>query len=155
MEGQKGTEMIKRIPFMKVPDYVLGSEPPPKTWGALMNFEKEEEQPLITFACVRWDFIGWHNWPAAKDGREYLKDRHRHKFFCEVQIEVYHNDREIEYHDLLDYCRVLPLAGELHDFSCEMICEYILERLNKKYGRRKATVSVWEDNEVGAKACQL
>ncbi len=100
---------------------------------------------------VRWTYEGWHKWPEAHSERNYLADSHRHLFYVELTVEVQHNDREVEFHDLLTYAKGLLPSGE--DFgrkSCEDMANEILEYVNLKYPDRNMLCSVWEDNEVGA-----
>jgi len=106
------------------------------------------------YVTVRWEQIGFHCWPEAKGTREYLSSRHRHKFYFEVTVSVFHNDREIEFHDLLDQARAIITEEELGRSSCEDLAYRIIESLRDTYKesaiRRDWTCSVFEDNEVGA-----
>lgn len=104
----------------------------------------------VSFACVRFMAEGFHNWPAAPESRAYLRARHRHVFRVEVRIEVLHEDREIEYHDLLDFCRAIWPGRELGAASCEMIGRVLGEKILYKWPGRELRIEVWEDGEVGA-----
>ena len=99
---------------------------------------------------VRWTKEGWHNWPEAEGERDYLASRHRHLFHYELQVSVEHNDREIEFHDLLAFARSVSLEGELGRTSCESLAEIVLTAIQAKYPGRDYACTVWEDNEVGA-----
>jgi hypothetical protein len=102
---------------------------------------------------VRWSRIGFHHWPDAPDRRSYLGTTHRHKFFCEAEIEARHNNREIEFHDVLDVCTnaVPPDGADWGAMSCEMMSEQIARALRDQFGvMRWLRTSVFEDNEVGA-----
>lgn len=100
---------------------------------------------------VRFVEPGFHCWPDAPPHRAYLRDAHRHLFHVEVRTKVWHDNREIEFHDLLDSARsawrercTTPLAA-----SCEMKARAIAERLHEATSR-SYTVTVSEDGECGA-----
>jgi len=101
-------------------------------------------------AVVRFTSPGFHHWNGATGEREYLASPHRHLFFVEVSVEVSHDDREIEFHDLLDWCRSEFGSGDFGGQSCEMLARGLLEKIVRRFGKRRTIVSVFEDNEVGA-----
>ena len=105
---------------------------------------------MSALAVVRFTQEGWHNWSGATGKREYLASRHRHLFYFEVSLEVFHNDREVEFHDLLDFCKANTGAPEFGGVSCENIAESLAKKITLRYEGRRAIVSVFEDNEVGA-----
>jgi hypothetical protein len=100
---------------------------------------------------VRARSIGFHNWPGATPGREYLADRHRHEFHVEVCAAVHHDDRDIEFHDLKDALADFMPRGELGAQSCEMMARTIIERLSDLWPGRILWCEVWEDGECGAR----
>ncbi len=92
-----------------------------------------------------------HWWPGAPLHRSYLGNRHRHLFHVTVQTCVGHDDREIEFHDLLDEARsrfaeMVPLASPM---SCEHMARQLGSRLSHHY-QRTFRVEVSEDGECGA-----
>jgi hypothetical protein len=101
---------------------------------------------------VAWDFDGYHRWPAAEGVRSYLADRHRHRFHCTVTIPVTHDDRQVEFHDLLDYCRSLTPDGagpvELNDASCERVAEHLATTVARRFEVSPVTAAVSEDGYV-------
>lgn len=103
-----------------------------------------------TTAIVRFSVPGFHCWEGATGDRAYLADRHRHLFHVEAKIQVWHSDRELEYHDFLDFCRAHFPGGEMGGQSCEMMAENLIETIQARYPGRSMTVSVFEDGEVGA-----
>jgi hypothetical protein len=110
---------------------------------------------VTSFAIVRFEVVGFHRWPGASEERAYLAQRHRHKFFVEARVQVYHDDREIEFHDLQDFCKTVFTfgheAGEFGGSSCEALARILLTEIARAYGSERAIrVSVFEDNEVGA-----
>lgn len=105
---------------------------------------------------------GMHRYPAAetdpmlKTGDEYdvsfLAYPHRHIFHFQVWIDVFHNDRDIEFIQFKRWLENLYKDGILQlDFkSCEMIADDLYERIAARYPERNVTISVSEDGENGA-----
>ena len=97
---------------------------------------------------------GIHCYPAAKtDPRlaevSYLGDLHRHMFHFYVKLEVFHNDREVEFILFKHWLEKIYRKGA--DFmSCEMMAERLIEEIMIKYPGRDITVRVYEDDENGA-----
>ena len=77
-------------------------------------------------------------------------------FHFRVCIEVFHNDRDIEFIQFKRWLEKLYSGSEtggvlvLDYKSCEMICDELAETINKKYPKRKMTITVSEDGENGA-----
>lgn len=106
---------------------------------------------------VEFKMEGFHNWPEAPDSRDYLRASHRHMFHVRVETEVTHDDREIEFHDLMDAARgqfpdIEHVNGrpDLGSMSCEMIARKIANGLAGLYAR-PFCVDVSEDGECGAR----
>ena len=102
---------------------------------------------------VRFDRVGFHRWPDAPAHRKYLRERHRHLFKVEVTTAVKNDEREIEYHDLMEVSRIsldrvlgLPEACA---WSCERMARELGAQLKASY-KRDFTVEVWEDGECGS-----
>ena len=111
---------------------------------------------------VRFQKEGIHCYPAAatdpalKTGDEYdvsfLGTPHRHIFHFEVTIEVFHNDRDIEFIQVKRWLENQYSQGILAlDYkSCEMISDDLYEVIATRYPDRKVVITVSEDNENGA-----
>jgi len=105
---------------------------------------------------------GIHKYPAAsedpalKTGDEYdvsfLGYPHRHIFHFNVGIEVFHNDRDIEFIQFKRFCERLYSEGvvELNFKSCEMISDDLYEAIATRYPNRDVEITVAEDGENGA-----
>ena len=105
---------------------------------------------------------GIHKYPAALDdpklatGDEYdvsfLGYPHRHIFHFKVSIEVFHDDRDIEFIQFKRWLEKLYNEDviQLDYKSCEMICDELAETINKKYPKRRMEITVSEDGENGA-----
>ena len=99
--------------------------------------------------------VSFHCWPDAPDHRAYLRNRHRHLFHVEASCDVAHDDREVEFHDVLDQVRAYwqAMAGEEDDMgsaSCEALARCIGEHL-MVWRPRAWVVEVSEDGEAGAR----
>ena len=103
---------------------------------------------------------GVHKFPGAVNpefatGDEYdvsfLAHPHRHIFYFRVGIEVFHNDREIEFIQFKRWLENLYGNGilELNNKSCEMISDDLYEEIASRYPERDIHISVSEDNENG------
>ena len=104
---------------------------------------------------------GIHKYPAAATdpslatGDEYdvsfLATPHRHIFHFNVAIEVFHNDRDIEFIQFKRWLENLYSQGTLKlDYkSCEMISDDLYEQIASRYPNRDITIDVSEDNENG------
>jgi hypothetical protein len=108
---------------------------------------------MKTTITVRTTFPGIHSWPDAPDTVAFLRDRHRHLFHVEAEIQVKHGDRELEFLTVQDevssWVRALPF--DLGHTSCEMLAERLLAGLRGLYGSdRSYRVTVSEDGENGA-----
>lgn len=99
---------------------------------------------------VRFSVEGFHNWPEATGRRSYLADRHRHVFGVEVVIELRHNERDIEFHDFLDFCKTSFPSGELGGASCETLATDLAQKITAAYSGRAVKVTVLEDGENGS-----
>lgn len=105
---------------------------------------------------------GIHCYPAAltdpklATGDEYdvsfLGHPHRHIFHFKVWIEIFHDDREIEFIQFKRWCENLYGNDiiKLDHKSCEMISDDLYTAIADKYPERDVWISVSEDNENGS-----
>ena len=111
---------------------------------------------------VRFQKEGVHCYPAAATDPalatgdaydvSFLASPHRHIFHFEVTIQVFHNDRDIEFIQFKRWLENLYAGGtlELNYKSCEMISDELYDQIAARYPDRDITISVSEDNENGA-----
>jgi hypothetical protein len=104
---------------------------------------------------------GIHRYPAAETdpqlatGDEYdvsfLAVPHRHIFHFRVWIDVFHNDRDIEFIQFKRWLEKLYATGTLKlDYkSCEMIADDIYIKIAERYPNRAVWIEVAEDGENG------
>jgi hypothetical protein len=101
---------------------------------------------------------GIHKYPGADtdpklatggwDDVSFLGFPHRHTFHFKVWIEVFHDDRDIEFIQFKRWLERLYGNAELQlDYkSCEMIADDLYETINDEYPGRYVKISVAEDN---------
>jgi hypothetical protein len=104
---------------------------------------------------------GIHCYPAAATdsqlatGDEYdvsfLANPHRHIFHFNVSIDVYHNDRDIEFIQFKRWLEKLYADStlELNYKSCEMIADDLYLQIAARYPGRSVWIEVSEDGENG------
>jgi len=116
------------------------------------------------FIWVTFQKEGIHKYPQAltdpllATGDEYdvsfLGYPHRHIFHFRVDIEVFHDDRELEFIQFKRWLESLYQTNvlQLNYRSCEMISDDLAVLIKDKYPGRKFKISVSEDNENGSYA---
>ena len=102
------------------------------------------------YVTLQTEFI--HQYKDAPEEVSFLRYPHRHIAHIKVEVEVFHNDREIEFimlkRELQDYISLNTLTNN----SCEMIANNLLMYMKKHYGEnRNINITVSEDNENGCK----
>ena len=120
------------------------------------------KQNALRTIFVRFEKEGIHKYPAAATdpnlatGDEYdvsfLATPHRHIFHFEVSIEVFHNDRDIEFIQFKRWLENQYSQGILAlDYkSCEMISDDLYDVIATRYPDRNIAIQVSEDDENGA-----
>ena len=110
---------------------------------------------------VTFEKEGVHKYPGADtdpklatgdwDDVSFLGYPHRHIFHFKVWIEVFHNDRDIEFIQFKRWLERLYSEATLQlDYkSCEMIADDLAGVIQEKYPDRTLKISVSEDNENG------
>lgn len=103
---------------------------------------------------------GYHFYPDPPEEVLYLKSRHRHLFKFRVEIQVFHDDREIEFHMFQNKIESWYDSGilELNHKSCEMMADELYQGIKEEYQSREIpakkqrdlTIEVSEDGECGA-----
>jgi len=101
---------------------------------------------------------GIHKYPAALEDPSladvsFLGYPHRHIFHFRVSIDVFHNDRDIEFIQFKRWLEGLYNGRnsilELDYNSCEMIADDLYVQIANRYPNRCVTIEVSEDNENG------
>lgn len=106
---------------------------------------------------------GIHCYPAAATDPKlntageydvsFLANPHRHIFHFRVSIDVWHNDRDIEFIQFKRWLESLYNGSnsvlELDWKSCEMIADDLYKHIADRYPDRAVTIEVSEDGENG------
>lgn len=104
------------------------------------------------FIWVTFQKEGIHQYPDAPEGVEFLKYPHRHIFHFKVELEVYHDDRDVEFilfkRELEDTFAKGIL--KLNNKSCEMIADDLADYITPRYPNRDLVITVSEDGENGS-----
>jgi len=102
---------------------------------------------------VTFQIEGLHKWPDAVEhpGVEFLANEHRHMFHFRVDLQVFHDDREVEFILFKRELQGLYTNGALQlDFkSCEMMADELGEYIQTNYPDRHFSIEVSEDGENG------
>jgi hypothetical protein len=124
--------------------------------------EAAQRQIWVTFRKE-----GIHRYPAAATDPalctageydvSFLASPHRHIFHFRVSIDVFHNDRDIEFIQFKRWLENLYSANnnnqgsilELDWKSCEMIADDLYLQIAGRYPGRAVTIEVSEDGENG------
>ena len=113
---------------------------------------------------ITWQKEGIHKYPAAATdpalatGDEYdvsfLASPHRHMFHFRVWIDVFHNDRDVEFIQFKRWCESLYSGHgavlSLDYKSCEMMADDLYIQIASRYPNRVVWIEVSEDGENGA-----
>lgn len=100
---------------------------------------------------------GMHKYPAALEDPNladvsFLGYPHRHIFHFKVWIEVFHDDRDLEFIQFKRQCEKWLGDGTMEiDFkSCEMLSDDLYELITARWPNRDIWVEVSEDGENGS-----
>jgi hypothetical protein len=114
------------------------------------------------FIWVTFAKEGMHKYPAAATdptlatGDEYdvsfLQYLHRHMFKFRVEIEVFNDDRDIEFIQFKRWMLKLYDGEFSVDYkSCEMISDDLATKIRERYPKRRIAIEVSEDGENGCR----
>ena len=140
-----------------------------------MNQEQRQVTDRIMNAAQRQIWVtfqkeGIHCYPAAATDPKlntageydvsFLANPHRHMFHFRVWIDVFHNDRDIEFIQFKRWLESLynwntsnnnsqGSVLELNFKSCEMLADDLYTQISAQYPNRAVTIDVSEDGENG------
>jgi hypothetical protein len=133
-----------------------------------MNQEQRETVERIRDRAQRMIWVtfqkeGIHCYPAAatdpqlatgdKYDVSFLASPHRHIFHFRVSIDVFHNDRDIEFIQFKRWLEGLYSGNQsvlqLDYKSCEMIADDLYTQIAARYSERCVIIEVSEDGENG------
>ena len=108
---------------------------------------------------ITWQREGIHKYPAALTDPgladvQFLGYPHRHMFHFRVWIDVFHNDRDLEFIQFKRWCESLYNSDNsvlsLDHKSCEMMADDLYIQIAQRYPGRVIHIEVSEDGENGA-----
>ena len=108
---------------------------------------------------ITWQREGIHKYPAALTDPtladvQFLGYPHRHIFHFRVWIDVFHNDRDLEFIQFKRWCESLYSSDNsvlsLDHKSCEMMADDLYIQIAQRYPGRVVHIEVAEDGENGA-----
>jgi hypothetical protein len=129
-----------------------------------MNQEQREVADRVMARAHRQIWITWqkegiHKYPAALTDPnladvQFLGYPHRHMFHFRVWIDVFHNDRDLEFIQFKRWCESLyhgqGAVLSLDHKSCEMMADDLYIQIASRYPGRRVHIEVSEDGENGA-----
>ena len=129
-----------------------------------MNQEQRELADRVMGQAQRQIWITWqkegiHKYPAALTDPQladvqFLGYPHRHQFHFRVWIDVFHNDRDLEFIQFKRWCESLynghGAVLSLDHKSCEMMADDLYIQIAGRYPGRVVHIEVSEDGENGA-----
>ena len=129
-----------------------------------MNQEQRELADRVMGQAQRQIWITWqkegiHKYPAALTDPaladvQFLGYPHRHIFHFRVWIDVFHNDRDLEFIQFKRWCESLYNSDNsvlsLDYKSCEMMADDLYIQIASRYPGRVVHIEVSEDGENGA-----
>lgn len=111
-----------------------------------------------SFIWVTFQKEGIHKYPAAATDPKlaevsFLGNEHRHIFHFRVELEVFHDDRDVEFILLKRELESLYNTGtlQLNHMSCEMLANELALYIQERYPNRDITIEVSEDGENGCR----
>jgi hypothetical protein len=130
--------------------------------AAIKDATEKQLQNSSKMIWVTFKKEGIHKYPAALEdpklatGDEYdvsfLGYPHRHIFHFKVAIEVFHDDRDIEFIQFKRWLENLYKEDviQLDYKSCEMISDDLFKQISERYPERSVKIEVSEDGENGS-----
>ena len=117
---------------------------------------------MDSFVWVTFEKEGMHCYPAAADDPKlktndeydvsFLQYVHRHIFKFRVDIEVFSDDRDIEFIQFKRWLQSLYEGEFSVDYkSCEMISDELADKIKERYPGRRMSIEVSEDGENGSR----
>ena len=119
---------------------------------------------MQTTVFCKTKYEGIHRYPGAPLAVEYLSKPHRHIFGVKVEMDVFSDDREVEFimlkHKVNAWLRIHFNSNDVWEMgalSCEQVATQLLKFLQTEYPvpyhadqKRRIIVTVDEDGENGA-----
>jgi len=93
-----------------------------------------------------------HRYPEAPEEVSFLRNEHRHLFFFRTYIQIFGDNRDIEFIMFKRYVQSILDDLDVNQgmFSCEMISNFLHGLISEKFPGRHIKIEVSEDGENGA-----
>jgi hypothetical protein len=131
--------------------------------AALLEKSSQIRESAKKMIWVTFALEGMHKYPQALEDPalaevKFLGYPHRHMFHFRVWIQVFHEDRDIEFILFKRWCQSLYTSNnsglpegilELNNQSCEMLADQLYSKITDRYPNRDVWVEVSEDGENG------
>ena len=129
---------------------------------AVAQQQRNQKERASKMIWVTFQKEGIHMYPGADtdpklatgdwDDVSFLGVPHRHIFHFKVWIEVFHNDRDIEFIQFKRWMQRLYEQSVLQlDYkSCEMMSDDLFDKIAERYPERSVWIDVSEDGENGS-----
>lgn len=129
---------------------------------AVAQRQRNQKERASKMIWVTFQKEGIHMYPGADtdpklatgdwDDVSFLGVPHRHIFHFKVWIEVFHNDRDIEFIQFKRWMQRLYEQSVLQlDYkSCEMMSDDLFDKIAERYPERSVWIDVSEDGENGS-----
>lgn len=106
---------------------------------------------MTNYIWITTRFEGFHKYPNAPDEVKFLRNEHRHIFKLKIWIEVFHDERDIEFILFKRFVNnYVTDNAKLNNLSCEMISDILYKNISNTYSDRKIKIEVSEDGENGS-----
>ena len=109
-----------------------------------------------TWIYVTFQQEGIHKYPAALTDPKladvsFLGYPHRHMLHFKVHLEVFHDDRDVEFILFKRELQDLYNKGimDMDFMSCEMLAQELAKYIQTKYPNRRLKIDISEDGENG------
>ena len=99
---------------------------------------------------VTTNFEGIHQYIDAPEEVNFLRNPHRHLFGVYVEMDVFNDDRELEFIMVKRFVKDQFTKLSYDNMSCEQIARRLLGILITEYGNRNYKIVIDEDKENGA-----
>jgi len=126
-----------------------------QSFQALLEKRERIREHAKRMIYVTFQREGIHHYPQAATEPNladvsFLANPHRHIFHFNVAIQVFHNDRDIEFIQFKRWLESLYQGTlELNNKSCEMISDDLYEVIASRFPGRDIEIKVSEDDENG------
>lgn len=105
---------------------------------------------MTDWIWITTQFEGFHSYLKAPKEVAFLRNKHRHIFHIKVYLEIFHNDRDIEFIMFKRFVdKLIKNHHCLNNRSCEDIADILSEDILYKYPNRGLAIEVSEDLENG------